>query len=106
NYGMEIEARASLGRIDPRLSRFFLNANGSVISSRITLKEQTTLTTSPEHPLQGQSNYLASVGLGYTASTQFDVTFLVAAVGRRLFALGIAPVTLDIYEQPTTTLDA
>jgi TonB-dependent receptor len=106
NYGMEIEARASLGRIDPRLSRFFLNANGSVISSRITLKEQTTLTTSPEHPLQGQSNYLANVGLGYTASTQFDVTFLVAAVGRRLFALGIAPVTLDIYEQPTTTLDA
>ena len=106
NYGLELEARASLGRIDSRLDRFFATVNGSLIASKITLERQSTLTTSPEHPLQGQSNYLANIGIGYAEPGRIDATILVAAVGRRLYALGIQPVSQDIYEQPTTTLDA
>ncbi|MEP6783804.1 MAG: TonB-dependent receptor, partial [Acidobacteriota bacterium] len=106
NYGLELEARASLARIDPRIARFFVTLNGSLISSKITLERQTTLTTSPEHPLQGQSNFLANAGIGYALPGRLDATLLVAAVGRRLYALGIQPVSQDIYEQPTTTLDA
>jgi TonB-dependent receptor len=106
NYGVELEARTALGRFNPRLNKLFLSANGSLISSRITLKDQTTLTTSPEHPLQGQANYLGNVGLGYTMSGRFDGTVLVSAVGKRLYALGIQPVAKDIYDEPTTTIDA
>jgi len=106
NYGVELDARAALARIDPRLEHFYATANGSLIASKITLEQQTTLTTSPEHPLQGQSNYLANVGVGYALPGRFDATVLVAAVGKRLYALGIQPVSQNIYEQPTTTLDA
>jgi outer membrane receptor protein involved in Fe transport len=106
NYGVELEARSALGRFDPRLNNLFVSANGSLISSRIMLKDQTTLTTSPEHPLQGQANYLGNVGLGYTMSGRFDATVLVSAVGKRLYALGIQPVAKDIYDQPATTIDA
>jgi outer membrane receptor protein involved in Fe transport len=106
NYGLEFDARAALARIDPRLEHFYATANGSLIASKITLEQQTTLTTSPEHPLQGQSNFLANVGLGYALPGRIDATVLVAAVGKRLYALGIQPVSQDIYEQPTTTLDA
>ena len=91
---------------DPRLAGFFVSANGSLISSTITLEDQVTLTTSPEHPLQGQANYLANAGIGWSLAARFDATVLVSAVGRRLYALGIQPVAQDIYDQPTTTLDA
>jgi outer membrane receptor protein involved in Fe transport len=37
---------------------------------------------------------------------RLDATILVSAVGRRLYALGIQPVVEDIYDEPTTTLDA
>jgi len=106
NYGVEVEARIGLNRFSSRLDRLFLNANGSIISSSITLKPQTTVTTSSEHPLQGQSNYLANIGLGYSPSTRLDATVLVASVGRRLYALGIQPVTEDIYQEPSFGLDA
>jgi outer membrane receptor protein involved in Fe transport len=106
NYGVELEARFGLKRLGPKLDRLFLNANGSLIKSSITLKPQTTATTSAVHPLQGQSNYLANIGLGYTPRPGLDATVLVAAVGRRLYALGIQPVTEDIYQQPSFGLDA
>jgi outer membrane receptor protein involved in Fe transport len=106
NYGVEAEARTALGRFSKRLDNLFLSANGSLITSKITLEDQTTLTTSPEHPLQGQANYLGNIGLGYARQGRFDATVLVAAVGKRLYALGIQPVAKDIYDQPTTTVDA
>jgi TonB-dependent receptor len=106
NFGVEVEARAALARFDPRLAGFFVSANGSLISSKITLRDQVTLTTSPEHPLQGQANYLANAGIGWSMASRFDATVLVSAVGRRLYALGIQPVAKDIYDLPTTTLDA
>ena len=106
NYGVEVEARTALGRLSDRLNDFFVSANGSLISSNITLEEQTTLTTSPEHPLQGQAIYLGNVGLSYARAGRYDATILLSAVGKRLYALGIQPVAADIYDQPTTTVDA
>ena len=106
NVGVEIEARVGLARFTSKLDRLFINANASIISSSITIKPQTTVTTTAVHPLQGQSNYLANIGLGYTPSPRIDATVLVAAVGRRLYALGIQPVVEDIYQEPSVGLDA
>jgi hypothetical protein len=102
--GVELEARTSLGRLSRRLEGFTLNTNASFIASRVRLARQLTVIGSQEHPLQGQADYLVNAGLGY-AARRAEATVLVSAVGRRLYALGLAPLP-DIYERPTTSLDA
>lgn len=106
NLGLELEARASLGRLWRHLDRLALNANASFISSRIRLKPQTSKLGTEEHPLQGQAGYVANAALSYaTVSGSLDLTVLLGATGRRLHSLGIDPLP-DVYEQPSANLDA
>ena len=108
NRGLEMEARAGLGRVMSRLRRFSLNFNASFIRSKVQLKpmNQGSELGSMEHPLQGQADYMVNAVLNYTvADNNFDVSLLLGATGKRLFALGTHPLP-DIYEQPVTTLDA
>ena len=106
NMGVELEVRSNLGRIRPELRNFSINSNATFISSEIHLVPQLSELGSAVHPLQGQANYLANVGLSYaTPWNHLEATFLVASVGRRLRALGLNPLP-DVYEQPTTMLDA
>ncbi|HYM81114.1 MAG TPA: TonB-dependent receptor [Candidatus Limnocylindria bacterium] len=104
NLGVEIEARAGLGRLWRPLERFAVNSNASFISSRVRLEP--TGTGTAEHPLQGQANFLVNAALSYTSgSGRTDVSVLVGVVGKRLDKLGLY-TRPDIYEQPSTSLDA
>ncbi len=61
---------------------------------------------SAEHPLQGQADFLVNGALSYVAPRgQAEFTVLLGATGKRLFALGLAGLA-DVYEQPSTSLDA
>lgn len=57
NYGVEIEARRSLGFLGSAFSNFSINTNYSWIRSRVELPDGRS------RPLQGQSNYTLNVGL-------------------------------------------
>ncbi|MFN8587383.1 MAG: outer membrane beta-barrel protein [Candidatus Eisenbacteria bacterium] len=106
NVGLELEARTSLGRLAPWLQRLSVNANASLISSRLKLRPQLTRTGSSEHPLQGQAAYLVNASLVYAvAPGHADVSVLWSATGERLRTLGMQPLP-DVYEQPFRTLDA
>jgi hypothetical protein len=106
NVGTELELRSGLGRFSRRLSRLSLNSNASIISSHVTLKPRITRLGSTDHPLMGQANYIVNVALSYTAPRKnLDASLLVGALGKRLRVLAEYPKP-DIYEQPSTTLDA
>lgn len=106
NQGVELEARTNLGRAWKKLSRFSLNSNASFINSKVTLVKQITKLGSQEHPLQGQANYLLNVALSASViKEKADVSVLLSSTGKRLRALGVAPLP-DVYEQPSNSLDA
>jgi outer membrane receptor protein involved in Fe transport len=106
NEGVELEARTSMGRLWRGLAPFSLNANATIISSRVTLPEQISRLGSVVHPLQGQARSLVNAALSYTsAGGKRDVTLLFGATGRRLTILGLYPQP-DVYALPTNTLDA
>jgi hypothetical protein len=76
-----------------------------VISSLVHIAPQITNLTTQEHPLQGQANYLANVGLGWSsANGKTDVSLLASSVGVRLHTLAYNPLP-DIYDRPYTSLD-
>jgi hypothetical protein len=87
------------------LQAFSLNANASLIDSRVTLRPKVSRTGTTEHPLQGQADYLVNVGVGWAIPGRVDAGLQFNAVGERLRTLGYDPLP-DIYEQPTRTLDA
>ncbi len=106
NYGIELEARARLERLWPALRGFSLNANATVISSKVRLKERLTEIGSNEHPLQGQASHLVNAALGYTSfAGRFDTMVLLGITGKRLVQLSESPLG-DVCEQPTQSLDA
>jgi TonB-dependent receptor len=108
NTGLELEFRASLGRIARSLQRFSVNSNVSFISSKITLRDLPTRKGSTEHPLQGQANHLVNVSLTYQSpGGGVESSVLYSETGRRLVTLsnpgeGGAP---DIYDPGTKSLD-
>jgi outer membrane receptor protein involved in Fe transport len=105
NFGGELEARASLGRVAKSMKQFSINLNASVISSLVHIAPQITNLTTQEHPLQGQANYLANVGLGWSSTNgRTDVALLASSVGVRLHTLAYNPLP-DIYDRPYTSLD-
>lgn len=108
NLGMELEARANLGRVFSRLRRMSLNSNFSVISSEVELKDSPTKKGSQKHPLQGQANYLANAALSYLAGNGgLEASVLVSATGKRLVLLSNANEGRpDIYDPGIVTLDA
>lgn len=103
NTGIELESRLDLGRVTGALDDFTLHLNGSVISSSIHLDAGVG---TREHPLQGQSDHLLNVGLGYDPGDgRWSGMLLVNQVGRRLVNLGYPP-NGDIYDRPSTVVDA
>jgi hypothetical protein len=99
SYGLELEARLSLGRITSALAAFSLAGNLSLIGSQIDADGGGT------RPLQGQSPYVANLGLGYehpSVGTRVDLAYNV--FGRRIEEVGVAG-GLSIYEEPFHRLD-
>jgi TonB-dependent receptor len=105
NYGFELEARGSLGRIVPSLGQFFVNSNFTWIDSEVKLRPRTTVLGSQLHPLQGQPNVLVNAGLGYSSSNgSWDASALFSYSGRKLENVGLLPLP-DIYEEGAATFD-
>ena len=97
--GVELEARLSLGRLAPALAAFSIGGNLSMIGSRIELAGGGT------RALQGQSPYVANLGLGYehaALGTRIDLAY--NSFGRRIEEVGTSG-SGDIYEQPFHRLD-
>jgi outer membrane receptor protein involved in Fe transport len=105
NAGVELEARAGLEHLWGRFKGLLVNANASFISSEVEVSEADQ-NGSARHPLQGQANRLVNASLTYERGHgRIDGTILATYTGKRLHALGWAPLP-DIYEQPFTTVDA
>ncbi|MEO8551991.1 MAG: TonB-dependent receptor, partial [Kofleriaceae bacterium] len=97
-YGVELEARLSLSRLAGALDEFSIGANLSLIGSRIQMMGAT-------RALQGQSPYVANLGLGYEShalKTRVDLLF--NSFGRRIEEVGSGG-SGNVYEEPFHRLD-
>jgi outer membrane receptor protein involved in Fe transport len=98
SYGVELEARISLGRFATPLSSFSVGGNMSLIGSRID-------NAMAKRPLQGQSPYVANVALGYESkSLGTRIDLLYNASGRRIEEVGTGGAG-NVYEEPVHRLD-
>lgn len=98
-YGLELEARVSLGRLAPALAAFSASGNLSLIGSQIDIGG------GAHRPLQGQSPYVANLGLGYEArglGTRVDLLY--NSFGRRIEEVGTSGEG-NVYEEPFHRLD-
>ena len=106
NFGFEVEARAGLARWHRRLSGLFVSTNFSIINSNVTLRQDTGNLGNPEHPLQGQANFVFNGTVSWaTRDARTDFALLVNSVGRRLSLVAFSNAP-DYYDQPFTTVDA
>ncbi|HEU4726903.1 MAG TPA: TonB-dependent receptor [Kofleriaceae bacterium] len=99
SYGVELEARISLGRVVPALAAFSVGGNLSLIGSRIDLGGGAS------RALQGQSPYVANFVVGYehpTRGTRIDLAY--NSSGRRIEEVGTSGAG-NIYEEPVHRLD-
>ena len=103
-HGIELESRIGLSRITPPLSSFSLNGNLTLVRSRTKL-DRLGIQFSQERSLEGQSPYVANVGLSYTsAKDRTQATLFYNVFGRRIRYVGFGTLP-DIYEEPRHNLD-
>jgi hypothetical protein len=106
NYGAELEARLSLGRIADALEDFNIGGNLALVKSEVSLtEEQRAQATSDKRPLGGQSPYVVNLSLGWTQERLGLSAFIYYNVyGRRIDEVGFVGLP-DSYEQPFHSLD-
>ncbi len=106
NYGVELESRFSLRRLNRSLRRFSFLSNLTLIESQIKLDEKNSgIQTSSERPLQGQSPYVFNAQLQYDLpGWGFSTTVLYNIVGPRITEVGTNGIP-DTYEQAFGQLD-
>ena len=104
NLGIELEARKSLGFMHDLFKNAYIATNATLVRSRVELsKVQALAQTNRIRPLQGQSNYLVNVALGYQdAANSAQVSYNV--FGKRINQVGAVGMP-DIYEQPFDALE-
>lgn len=107
--GAEFEIRKGLDFISQHLDAFSIFANLTYIYSKVTLGSTngTGGVTTSNRPLQGQSPYLANVGLQYNSkNTLWNGSLLYNRIGQRLALVGINDLGFpDIYERPRNQVD-
>lgn len=115
NFGAELEIRAPLGLVHRVLDPLSVNANLTYVESEVTTSDATVylpfgagLTElamrDRSRPLQGQSPYVANLGLNYTGGSGTLVTALYNHFGRRIDTVG-SVLLPDIYEEARGHLD-
>lgn len=107
SYGVELEARASLGRLSPVLSHFRAAANLTLIQSDIVLTDPRKLgaQTNSNRPMQGQSPYVINLNLGYERpESGTEVALLYNVYGPRISEVGVQGLP-DVYEVPFHRVD-
>ena len=102
--GVEVEARTSLARFAPALSKFRLGTNISVMRSRVALGADQMILTSQHRPLHGQSPFVANLSLGYDDPDVADINLLYNVIGSRISDVGAEGLP-DTYERPLHRVD-
>lgn len=108
-YGVEIDGRYLVGSLfggPDWLSNFYVTGNLALIESEVTVSETVVgVGTNPTRELQGQSPWVANLGLGYSDPVRgTEVLLAFNMFGERIVEAGInlAP---DAKEQPRAMLD-
>ncbi len=110
DMGVEVEARKSLAELTGSriVDRLSLVANASLIRSRVQLEdnERNRDFAISDRPLQGQSPYVANLGLfyqdadhGWQASAQYNV------IGPRIMFVGDRGTNFSVIELPRNVID-
>jgi hypothetical protein len=105
NYGVELELRKNLGFITKHMKYFSLNANISVINSKVDLSGIGSTVTNLERRLQGQSPYTINMGLYYDNSdlgTSVNLSY--NRFGKRISEVGLEGLS-DIEENGRDVFD-
>lgn len=105
NYGIEFEVRKKLGFITNALKDVTINANISLVNSKVDLEGLQSSVSEKERRLQGQSPYTINAGLfydNYVLGISANVLYnkygdKIAEVGRTGFS--------DVYEQGRDLID-
>ena len=106
NYGIEAEARKSLGFLVPRLQRLEAFVNTTIMQSAIELDANTQASaTNLTRRMVGQAPYVLNAGLTYQGPNHgTSATVLFNRVGERIDAAGDRPLP-DVIEQSRNALD-
>jgi hypothetical protein len=106
NLGAELEARTDLGFVTPWLDGLFVAGNAAVIYSQVTLSDDdSSISTSKQRPLQGQSPWVANVQAGYDNGPRgTKLVALYNVFGPRISSVGALGVP-DMYERPFHRVD-
>lgn len=110
-WGLEFEARQSLGLLSPKLKPFSIGLNAAWINTEVELqpeiqerKFQATGKRVTTRPLYDQSPYIINADFSYDndrTGTQVTLAYYYAAERLALIANG----GYDVYEQPAPSLD-
>ncbi len=106
NYGLELEARKSLGSFAGVLEGFSLFANLTLMQSEISLGEGTQASaTNLKRAMVGQAPYVLNTGLTWASKLgNASATLLFNRVGDRIDAAGDTPLP-DVIERARNVLD-
>jgi TonB-dependent receptor len=105
NIGVEVEGFIRLGRFSEKLGDFYASSNVSFIKSDVKLGASGAVQTNRNRALQGQSEYLANIQIGYKPEdSKFDANLLYNVSGPRVSQVGAFGLN-DIFEEPFHQLD-
>jgi TonB-dependent receptor len=121
NFAVEFEMRSSLDVLGDLFANFNLTGNLALINSQVDIGDSvtvplfvpgedepveiSTVQTSPERALEGQSPYVANLMLGYRhPKFHTDVNILYNVFGRRINTVGSEGLP-DIYEEARHEVD-
>ena len=112
NFGFEFEFYKTLDVLEKWWGlgqiweKFYINTNYAWIDSDITLKDDaSTIQTSDNRPLQGQSPYVWNFQIGFDdPDREINAALLYNIFGERIVEVGVQGAP-DIYEQPRPSLD-
>ncbi|MGH7443896.1 MAG: TonB-dependent receptor domain-containing protein, partial [Longimicrobiales bacterium] len=116
NYGVELEARTSLGAVADALANVAVNANLTLVTSDVNTgagvivylpgEGATPLAVvDKDRPLQGQSPYVVNLGATYlNTDIGLSASVLFNRFGRRIDLVGSQELE-DIYEEARNQLD-
>jgi hypothetical protein len=105
NYGVEVEARKSLGFLTTRLDDLTAFSNVTFMRSEIDLQDVGAGSTASQRPMVGQAPYVVNAGLTYSSrGGRVGATALYNVVGERIYAASLLPLP-SVYEQARHVVD-
>jgi TonB-dependent receptor len=107
NYGVELEARKSLGLISESFNNLTAFANATLMKSEIEIGSAALGASkiNDKRPMVGQSPYVINVGASYTSNGgQTSITALYNVFGKRIVSAAEVPLP-DVYEQARHQVD-